>query len=203
MYVSARKITAANGRMEDATAFATMLTQRINEKLGSDLGLAVEVGGDPNVLWLNGRWDSLGDFQKFNEGFYADPQLVAAAAITDSVASVTSDQINRMHRAPGDRNAYAVVSRGRIQMENFVSAMAFIEELAELATSVGGVETGIALPVTGDRYEAIFVQFAASMQELQDLDEKLFASEDYLAMFAKASQYMESRFDSVFAQRII
>ena len=108
-----------------------------------------------------------------------------------------------MHRAPGDRNAYAVVSRGRIQMENFVSAMAFMEELAELATSVGGVETGIALPVTGDRYEAIFVQFAASMQELQDLDEKLFASEDYLAMFAKASQYMESRFDSVFAQRII
>ena len=203
MYVSARKITAANGRMEDATAFATMLTQRINEKLGSDLGLAVEVGGDPNVLWLNGRWDSLGDFQKFNEGFYADPQLVAAAAITDSVASITSDQINRMHRAPGDRNAYAVVSRGRIQMENFVSAMAFMEELAELATSVGGVETGISLPVTGDRYEAIFVQFAASMQELQDLDEKLFASEDYLAMFAKASQYMESRFDSVFAQRII
>lgn len=203
MYVSARKITAANGRMEDATAFATMLTQRINEKLGSDLGLAVEVGGDPNVLWLNGRWDSLGDFQKFNEGFYADPQLVAAAAITDSVASITSDQINRMHRAPGDRNAYAVVSRGRIQMENFISAMAFMEELAELATSVGGVETGIALPVTGDRYEAIFVQFAASMQELQDLDEKLFASEDYLAMFAKASQYMESRFDSVFAQRII
>ena len=203
MYVSARKITAANGRMEDATAFATMLTQRINEKLGSDLGLAVEVGGDPNVLWLNGRWDSLGDFQKFNEGFYADPQLVAAAAITDSVASVTSDQINRMHRAPGDRNAYAVLSRGRIQMENFVSAMAFMDELAELATSVGGVETGIALPVTGDRYEAIFVQFAASMQELQDLDEKLFASEDYLAMFAKASQYMESRFDSVFAQRII
>ena len=106
MYVSARKITAANGRMEDATAFATMLTQRINEKLGSDLGLAVEVGGDPNVLWLNGRWDSLGDFQKFNEGFYADPQLVAAAAITDSVASITSDQINRMHRAPGDRNAF-------------------------------------------------------------------------------------------------
>ena len=203
MYVSARKITAANGRMEDATAFATMLTQRINEKLGSDLGLAVEVGGDPNVLWLNGRWESLGDFQKFNEAFYADPQLVAAAAVTDSVASVTSDQINRMHRAPGDRNAYAVVSRGRIQMENFVSAMAFMEELAELATSVGGVETGIALPVTGDRYEAIFVQFAASMQELQDLDEKLFASEDYLAMFAKASQYMESRFDSVFAQKII
>ena len=203
MYVSARKITAANGRMEDATAFATMLTQRINEKLGSDLGLAVEVGGDPNVLWLNGRWESLGDFQRFNEAFYADPQLVAAAAVTDSVASVTSDQINRMHRAPGDRNAYAVLSRGRIQMENFVSAMAFMEELAELATSVGGVETGIALPVTGDRYEAIFVQFAASMQELQDLDEKLFASEDYLAMFAKASQYMESRFDSVFAQRII
>ena len=203
MYVSARKITAANGRMEDAIAFATMLTQRINEKLGSDLGLAVEVGGDPNVLWLNGRWESLGDFQKFNEAFYADPQLVAAAAVTDSVASVTSDQINRMHRAPGDRNAYAVLSRGRIQMENFVSAMAFMDELAELATSVGGVETGIALPVTGDRYEAIFVQFAASMQELQDLDEKLFASEDYLAMFAKASQYMESRFDSVFAQRII
>ena len=203
MYVSARKITAANGRMEDATAFATMLTQRINEKLGSDLGLAVEVGGDPNVLWLNGRWESLGDFQRFNEAFYADPQLVAAAAVTDSVASVTSDQINRMHRAPGDRNAYAVLSRGRIQMENFVSAMAFMDELAELATSVGGVETGIALPVTGDRYEAIFVQFAASMQELQDLDEKLFASEDYLAMFAKASQYMESRFDSVFAQRII
>ncbi len=203
MYVSARKITAANGRMEDATAFATMLTQRINEKLGSDLGLAIEVGGDPNVLWLNGRWESLGDFQKFNEAFYADPQLVAAAAITDSVASVTSDQINRMHRAPGDRNAYAVLSRGRIQMENFVSAMAFMDELAELASSVGGVETGIALPVTGDRYEAIFVQFASSMQELQELDEKLFASEDYLAMFAKASQYMESRFDSVFAQRII
>ena len=131
MYVSARKITAVNGRMEDTTAFATMLTQRINEKLGSDLGLAIEVGGDPNVLWLNGRWESLGDFQKFNEAYYADPQLVAAAAVTDSVASVTSDQINRIHRAPGDRNAFAVVSTGRIQMENFLGAMAFMDELAE------------------------------------------------------------------------
>ena len=95
------------------------------------------------------------------------------------------------------------ISRSRI-LEKYKSLVVKnMDELAELATSVGGVETGIALPVTGDRYEAIFVQFAASMQELQDLDEKLFASEDYLAMFAKASQYMESRFDSVFAQRII
>ena len=203
MYVSARKITAVNGRMEDTTAFATMLTQRINEKLGSDLGLAIEVGGDPNVLWLNGRWESLGDFQKFNEAYYSDPQLVAAAAVTDSVASVTSDQINRIHRTPGDRNAFAVVSTGRIQMENFVGAMAFMDELAELATSISGIETGIALPVTGDRYEAMFIQFASSMQELQELDEKIFSNEEYLAMFAKAGQYMEPRFDSVFAQRII
>ena len=33
--------------------------------------------------------------------------------ITDSVASLSSDQIARVHRAPGDRDAFAHVSTGK------------------------------------------------------------------------------------------
>ncbi|MBF82674.1 MAG: hypothetical protein CL522_04690 [Actinobacteria bacterium] len=203
MYISARKITAADGRMADATAFAAMVTERMNEKFGTTLGLGTEIGGDPNAIWLNGRWESLGEYQAFMEGFFADQQFVTATSITDSVATISSDQINRIHRAPGERDAFAGVSTGRILASNFVGAMAFITEIAELATKITGRETGVALPVTGDRYEAKFVQFGSSLQDLQELDEKLFANEDYLALFARSSEYMEPQFDSVFIQRVL
>ena len=196
MYISARKITAADGRMADATAFAAMVTERMNEKFGTTLGLGTEIGGDPNAIWLNGRWESLGEYQAFMEGFFADQQFVTATSITDSVAAISSDQIARVHRAPGDRDAFAGVSTGRILAGNFVGAMSFITEIAELATEITGREAGVMLPVTGDRYEAKFVQFGSSLQELQELDEKLFANEDYLALFARSSEYMEPQFDS-------
>ncbi|MEC7878775.1 MAG: hypothetical protein VYE07_00975 [Actinomycetota bacterium] len=203
MYISARKITAANGRMADATAFAAMVTERMNEKFSTTLGLGTEIGGDPNAIWLNGRWESLGEYQAFMEGFFADQQFVTATSITDSVAAISSDQIARVHRAPGDRDAFAGVSTGRILAGNFVGAMSFITEIAELATEITGREAGVMLPVTGDRYEAKFVQFGSSLQELQELDEKLFANEDYLALFARSSEYMEPQFDSVFIQRVL
>ncbi len=203
MYISARKITAANGRMADATAFAAMVTERMNEKFSTTLGLGTEIGGDPNAIWLNGRWESLGEYQAFMEGFFADQQFVTATSITDSVAAISSDQIARVHRAPGDRDAFAGVSTGRILAGNFVGAMSFITEIADLATEITGHETGVMLPVTGDRYEAKFVQFGSSLQELQELDEKLFANEDYLALFARSSEYMEPQFDSVFIQRVL
>ena len=189
--------------MADATAFASIVTERMNEKFGTTLGLGIEIGGDPNAIWLNGRWESLGEYQAFMEGFFADQQFVTATSITDSVATISSDQINRIHRAPGERDAFAGVSTGRILASNFVGAMAFITEIAELATKITGRETGVALPVTGDRYEAKFVQFGSSLQDLQELDEKLFANEDYLALFARSSEYMEPQFDSVFIQRVL
>jgi hypothetical protein len=203
MYISARKLTAADGRMADATAFAAMVTERMNEKFGTTLGLGTEIGGDPNAIWLNGRWESLGEYQAFMESFFADQQFVTATSITDSVATISSDQINRIHRAPGERDAFAGVSTGRMLASNFVGAMAFITEIAELATKITGRETGVALPVTGDRYEAKFVQFGSSLQDLQELDEKLFANEDYLALFARSSEYMEPQFESVFIQRVL
>ena len=203
MYISARKITAANSRMADATAFASIVTERMNEKFGTTLGLGIEIGGDPNAIWLNGRWESLGEYQAFMEGFFADQQFVTATSITDSVATLTSDQIARVHRAPGDRDAFAGVSTGRILAGNFLGAMSFITEIADLATEITGHETGVMLPVTGDRYEAKFVQFGSSLQELTEADEKLFANEDYLALFARSSEYMEPQFDSVFLQRVL
>ena len=203
MYISARKITAANSRMADATSFASIVTERMNEKFGTTLGLGIEIGGDPNAIWLNGRWESLGEYQAFMEGFFADQQFVTATSITDSVATLTSDQIARVHRAPGDRDAFAGVSTGRILAGNFLGAMSFITEIADLATEITGHETGVMLPVTGDRYEAKFVQFGSSLQELTEADEKLFANEDYLALFARSSEYMEPQFDSVFLQRVL
>ena len=44
----------------------------MNEKFGTTLGLGTEIGGDPNAIWLNGRWESLGEYQAFMEGFFAD-----------------------------------------------------------------------------------------------------------------------------------
>ena len=44
MYISARKITAADARMADATAFASIVTERMNEKFGTTLGLGIEIG---------------------------------------------------------------------------------------------------------------------------------------------------------------
>ena len=45
-------------------------------KFGTTLGLGIEIGGDPNAIWLNGRWESLGEYQAFMEGFFADQQLL-------------------------------------------------------------------------------------------------------------------------------
>ena len=203
MYISARKITAANSRMADATAFASIVTERMNEKFGTTLGLGIEIGGDPNAIWLNGRWESLGEYQAFMEGFFADQQFATAMNIGDSVASLSSDQIARVHRAPGDRDAFAHVSTGRLLATNFVGAMSFITEIADLASEISGREVGVVLPVTGDRYEVKFVHFGSSLQELQDIDEKLFANEDYLAIFARSSEFAEPQFESIFLQRVL
>ena len=194
MYISARKITAANSRMADATAFASIVTERMNEKFGTTLGLGIEIGGDPNAIWLNGR---------FMEGCFADQQFATAMNIGDSVASLSSDQIARVHRAPGDRDAFAHVSTGRLLATNFVGAMSFITEIADLASEISGREVGVVLPVTGDRYEVKFVHFGSSLQELQDIDEKLFANEDYLGIFARTSEFAEPQFDSIFLQRVL
>ena len=137
------------------------------------------------------------------EGFFADQQFATAMNIGDSVASLSSDQIARVHRAPGDRDAFAHVSTGRLLATNFVGAMSFITEIADLASEISGREVGVMLPVTGDRYEVKFVHFGSTLQELQDIDEKLFANEDYLGIFARSSEFAEPQFDSIFIQRVL
>ena len=59
MYVTGREIMPTQGRLQDAMAFVTTITSSMNEKFGSNLAVSMEVGGNPNKLWITAFWATL------------------------------------------------------------------------------------------------------------------------------------------------
>jgi len=196
MYVTGREIIPTTGRLQDALSFVTTITGSMNEKFNSNLAVSVELGGNPNKIWITGFWATMGDYQTFVEGYMADPKIQVAFNTADSVVSEAQDQIGQILRAPGERKQFAQMNTGRIRHTRYAEGIEFAMNAGELISSIAGTELGIVTPITGDLYDINFVWYADSLQGLKDLQDKLNASEEYQELFANGSELFESKYES-------
>lgn len=196
MYVTGREIIPTQGRLQDAMAFVTTMTGSMNEKFNSNLAVSMEVGGNPNKLWITAFWATLDDYQSFVEGYSADPTLQVGFNVADSVVAEAQDQIGQVMRAPGERKQFAQMNTGRIRHTRYAEGIEFAMNAGELISSIAGTELGIVTPITGDLYDINFVWYADSLQGLKDLQDKLNASEEYQELFANGSELFESKYES-------
>ena len=196
MYVTGREIIPTTGRLQDALSFVTTITGSMNEKFNSNLAVSVELGGNPNKIWITGFWATMDDYQTFVEGSMADPKIQVAFNTADSVVSEAQDQIGQILRAPGERKQFAQMNTGRIRHTRYAEGIEFAMNAGELISSIAGTEMGLMSPVTGDLYDLNFVWYAESLQGLMDLQGKLNASEEYQELFANGSELFESKYES-------
>ena len=196
MYVIGREVTVQNGRGPNAIGFASAVTAAMNEQFGSSLAVSIEIGGSLNKLWITGFWQTLDDYQSFIDGYLSDPKYQVAMGAADSVMADAQDQIGMVLRAPGERKEFAAMNTGRVKNTHMAQGVEFAVGAAELCSSITGTEFGLVVPVTGDRFEINFVNYADSLQGLRDLDEQLMANEEYQAMFANSTEMFENQYNT-------
>ena len=90
MYVTSRELTPTPGQLQQTIAFASEIVGVMNSRYGSSMALSTEIGGDPNKVWLTGFWESLSDYQSFQESNMADQQIMAAITMSSSCLLYTS-----------------------------------------------------------------------------------------------------------------
>jgi len=196
MYVTGREVTVQNGRGPNAIGFASAVTASMNEQFGSMFAVSIEIGGPLNKLWITGFWQTLADYQTFVDGYMSDPKYQVAMGTADSVMADAQDQIGMVMRPPGERKEFAAMSTGRVKNTHLAQGVEFAVGAAELCSTITGTEFGLVVPVTGDRFEINFINYADSLQGLRDLDEQLMANEEYQSMFANSTEMFENQYNT-------
>ena len=52
MFVAGRTLTAKSGRMADALSLTGAVMSMLNEKYGTNYSIRVDIGGNPNAIFL-------------------------------------------------------------------------------------------------------------------------------------------------------
>ena len=159
------------------------------------MAMSTEIGGDPNKIWLTGFWESLSDYQSFQESNMADQQIMAAINMSSSFIEDMKDQIGQIIRPPGERKAFAQMHRGRVKSVNLHAGMEWAMRVGDYVSELSGTEQGLVVPVTGDQYELIFVSYADSLHDLRSMVEHWSVDEGYLALFNEGVELFEPKFE--------
>ena len=183
MYVTSRELTPAPGQFQQTIAFGSEIVGVMNSRYGSSMAMSTEIGGDPNKIWLTGFWESLSDYQSFQESNMADQQIMAAVNMSSSFIEDMKDQIGQIIRPPGERKAFAQMHRGRVKSVHLHAGMDWAMRMGDYISELSGTDQGLVVPVTGDQYELIFVSYADSLHDLRSMVEHWSVDEGYLALF--------------------
>ena len=195
MYVTSRELTPAPGQFQQTIAFGSEIVGVMNSRYGSSMAMSTEIGGDPNKIWLTGFWESLSDYQSFQESNMADQQIMAAINMSSSFIEDMKDQIGQIIRPPGERKAFAQMHRGRVKSVNLHAGMEWAMRIGDYISELSGTEQGLVVPVTGDQYELIFVSYADSLHDLRSMVEHWSVDEGYLALFNEGVELFEPKFE--------
>ena len=195
MYVTSRELNPAPGQLQQTIAFASEIVGVMNSRYGSSMALSTEIGGDPNKVWLTGFWESLSDYQSFQESNMADQQIMAAINMSSSFIEEMKDQIGQIIRPPGERKAFAQMHRDRVKSVNLHAGMEWALKMGDYISELSGTEAGLVAPVTGDQYELIFVLYADSLHDLRSMVEQWSVDEGYLDLFNEGIELFEPKFE--------
>ena len=93
MIVTGRKGIARPGLLADAIGFTTNIVESMNQKFGVDFSVSVEVGGDPNAIYLSGIFESMNDYQAFRLAYLSDAEMSSSFKEGANFADVVEDRI--------------------------------------------------------------------------------------------------------------
>lgn len=190
MYVSAREIEAHQGKLADAITMVNWVVGQINEKHGGDMHVAIEVGGNPNAIWVTGVWESMADYEAMRASYMADEEIKGALGFAASVASMVEDRLAQVLRPPGDRAAYATLSMAKVDLTEISEAIPFCLEVAELASNITGHQTGLVRAITGDANDVLWFTFADSLATIQEADDKLMGDSSFMDLYKRSATVM-------------
>ncbi len=186
MFIAGRTLTAKSGRMADAISLVSTVLTAMNAKLSTDYSLHVDIGGDPNAIFLTTGFETLADYEQMRMSYMADQDINAMLVGSESIGDIVEDRIGEVIKPMGEFGPFASVNTVRVETPKQMEATAFCLEVAELATSVSGDEVGLVRPLTGDISELFFVSNFESMEALNQSNVKLSENEDWLALYEKS-----------------
>ena len=186
MFIAGRTLTAKSGRMADAISLTGAVLSTLNSKMGTDYSMHVDVGGDPNAVFLTTGFETLADYEQMRMSYMADQEINSMLVGSESIGDIVEDRLGEIIKPMGEFAAFAAVNTVRVETPKQMEATAFCLEVAELASSISDDEVGVVRPLTGDISELFFVTNFASMEDLNQSNVKLTENEDWLALYEKS-----------------
>lgn len=189
--MSIRQMQADLARMEDALGFIGYVVGRINDEHGGQLGASVNIGGDPSLISVTGRWESLGAYAQMREAMMADGELQSAIRVGGGLFESAQDMLGQVRKPAGDRDAIAAVNVARMHLPRVADAIPFAMEVATVVENITGNATGVATAVTGDRTQLMWFGFSESLDAFAADQEKLEAEEEYIGLYKRSEDLFE------------
>ena len=92
-----RSASIASGKMGSAIAFAKEIAAYIKDKQGTELSVAMPIGGNPNRIGWAARYDSLAALEAMQGKLMADPKYMemVAKGAENFIAGSLHDEIWR------------------------------------------------------------------------------------------------------------
>ena len=75
MFVAGRTLTAKSGRMADALSLTGAVMSMLNEKYGTNYSIRVDIGGNPNAIFLVTPFETLADYEQMRMSYMADQEI--------------------------------------------------------------------------------------------------------------------------------
>jgi len=187
MYVTSRTLTITSAAdMPQAVGLVNFIINHINSNHGADLVAATMVGGDPSVIGINGRYESLADYQKLGAALQSDAEYQSVVQLGSHLFADVQDTIWNVRIPPGEAQAIIAITNSRVNLTRVGEAMTFAAEVASTIGSITGSQVGVATAMTGDRTRLIWAAYSADLGELEADTEKLESSDEYLDMFKRS-----------------
>lgn len=188
MYVSSRNLKAASAAaLPQAVALVDHVIGLLNDKLGGQFGAGVQVGGDPSIIGVLGRYESLADYERIGSELQLDAEITAAVQMGSHLfAPGTIDGLWNIRMPPNEQNTYSTVTSTRIELARISDAMTFAAEVATTVASITGHAVGLVSAVTGDRSRIAWVSYNESLSELEEQTDNLESNDDYMDLFKRA-----------------
>ena len=153
---------------------------------GFDGGAGMQVGGDPNMIGVSARWDSLADYQDTIEKSMADEAVIKAMMDNASLFGDIEDTISKSYMPAGEPDAFTTINEIRLNLAAVADGMNFVAESAAAVSSILDRPIGVLGAVTGDRSRVLYVSSSPDMADMEASLDKLESHDDYIAMFKKS-----------------
>ena len=173
--------------MPGATQVVIQAVEHINATQGTTFGVGIQVGGDALLLGVNGRHETLADFEAVGAALATDEEFQAIVQSGDGLfAPSIEDTIWKSRIAAGEPGAYALVSTANIVLTRVSEAMTFAAEIAATVSEIIGKPAGLLTAVTGNSSRVLWIGSADSLAEIEDNNETLENSPEYVDMFKRS-----------------